>query len=179
MKILTKGTLVLLSLVLLFTSSAVFFSVCAEDAVISLETTGGTSITAETVIVTTPKFAISVPTGIPIGDISKTEESSVKRATFTVGVSNMQRLEGKQVKVLLSTPYDEFCMWNGNHALRYEVFSEEAADEPIAMNGVFHTFTAEGTVTGRVEVDQRDIPAEGAYGGILNFTFRIEDQPDQ
>ena len=47
------------------------------------------------------------------------------------------------------------------------------------MNGTFYTFTDEGTITGRVEVDQLDIPAEGTYGGILNFTFCVEDQAAQ
>ena len=86
MKILKKSTLLLLSFVLVFMTSAAFFSVCAEDSLISSETSGGTSITAETVIVTTPKFSISVPTGIPIGDIAKTETTSIKSAPFTVSV---------------------------------------------------------------------------------------------
>ena len=179
MKILKKSTLLLLSFVLVFMTSAAFFSVCAEDSVISSEGSGGTSITAETVIVTTPKFSISVPTGIPIGDIAKTETTSIKSAPFTVSVSNLSDLEGKQVRVRLSTPYNAFCMWSGNHSLAYEVFAQEQGGEPIAMNGTFYTFTDEGTVTGRVEVDQLDIPAEGTYGGILNFTFCVEDQAAQ
>ena len=179
MKPLKKIALLFLSLLLLFTSSASYFSVSAEESVISSETSGGTSITAETVLVTTPKFSISVPTGIPIGDIAKTEKSSIKSAPFTVSVSNFAEMEGKQVQVVLSTPYEAFCLWCGDHILPYEVFAQERGGTPIAMNGIFYTFTASGTVTGRVEVDQLDIPAEGTYGGILNFTFCVEDRTAQ
>lgn len=179
MNFVTKSVLMLLSVTLLFTASVSFLSVSAQDLQISPGENGGTSIKAETVIVTKPKFSISVPTGIPLGNISKTEESSVKSATFTVSVSNLEDLGEKQIRVLLSTPYEAFCMWSGDHVLPYQIFSEEQAGEPIAIGGVFYTFTQAQTVTGRVEVDQMDIPAEGSYGGILHFIFRIEDKPTE
>ena len=181
MNFIQKLALYGLSLAICFSCVTSFVSVHAENEteITSTQTDSGTSITLETVIIPSPNYTVSVPAGIPIGDISRTEESSVKTQSFTVRVSNFSNLEGKQVEVTLSTPYAGFYLLNGNHVLPYEVFSTATAGEGTAveMNGLFHTFLESGEVTGRVEVDQFDIPAEGTYGGILNFHFHVNDQP--
>ena len=181
MNFIQKIALYGVSLAVCFSCVTSFISVHAEDetGITPSQTNGGTSITLETVVIPSPNYTVSVPAGIPIGDITRTEESSIRRQSFTVNVSNFANLDGKQVEVTLSTPYAGFYLFSGNHVLPYEVFSTATAGEgtAIEMNGLFYTFLEPGEVTGRVEVDQFDIPAEGEYGGILNFHFRVSDRP--
>lgn len=137
----------------------------------------GTSITAETVIVSSPAFSVSVPTGIALGDIAKTEESTVKSTTFSVGVTSLADMDNKQVSVLLTTPYGAFRMYSGENVLPYRVYDAASGGRELANGDALCTFTEAGSVTGRIEVDLYSIPAEGSYGGVMIFTFRIEDIP--
>lgn len=182
MKALKNVLLFLLSLCLLLSGTFVFLiAVAAEEQVINSASNSGTNITAQTVIIPTPCFTVSVPTGISLGSIERTEtdNEAIASKSFTVGVSGMSNLDGKQVKVTLSTPYGGFYMFDGDNRLPYEVWSPAQPTAPVSQNGTFYTFTDEGEVTGSVKVDRYDIPAPGEYGGILTFTFHIEDQPSQ
>ena len=174
-------TVCFLSLAICFSCISSFCLASAEDTeeLTSLQAGGGASISVETIVIPKPNFTVSVPTGIPLGDLSRTEESSVKSQSFTVQVSDFSNMDGKQVEVTLSTPDGRCQLHCGDHVLPYEVFSEAERGEgdPIEMNGLFHTFLTVGEKTGRVEIDQFDIPAEGAYGGILNFHFHVTEQP--
>ncbi len=174
--------LLMLSLTVLFCmSSACFAATATETTVVTGEAENGASVSAQTVVITSPSYTVSVPTGIAVGEIVKSESSSIKSTPFTVGVSGLSDLDGKQVKVTLSTPHNGFYLYSGDHVLPYEVFNTPTAsntDTPIAMNGIFYTFLQEGSVTGHIEIDQYRIPAEGTYGGILTFTFQVEDQPE-
>lgn len=180
MRLLQKIVVLCLSVSLILSCSFVTFAT-EETVVIESEISGGTSISATTVIIPTPNYTVTVPTGISVGDIIKSEETDIKSSQFVVGVSNFSNLDGKQIKVTLSTPYNAFQMRNGNHVLPYEVFNtpNKGDGRAISINGTFYTFTAAGSVTGHIEVDQFNIPAEGEYGGILTFTFQVEDIPAQ
>ena len=65
------------SLCLILCSTVAFFSVSAENETTAITPeagNGGTSISVTTVIITAPSFSVSSPTGIPVGEISRTEE---------------------------------------------------------------------------------------------------------
>ena len=159
-----------------------FFSVSAEETAVipSGAETGGTSVSVTTVIVTAPTFSVSVPTGIPVGDISRTEESSVVKKEFSLGVSGIEaaELQNEVIRVTVSDPMQagvatsEFYMYNGNNKLPFTLYNGE---KQIANESVFHIFTANETVTGYVAVDQKDIPATGSYTGTLTFTVSLVD----
>ena len=182
MKNLYKICVLMLSLCLTVTGTLAFWSADADEAVqITSPSSGGTSITAQTVVIPTPNFTVSIPTGISLGSIERTENDNEAIASkeFSVGVSGFSNLEGKQVKVTVSTPYNAFNMYCGDHVLPYEVYNPSMGTSPIAVGGEFYTFTTAETVTGNIKVDRYDIPAPGEYGGILTFTFHVEDQPTQ
>ncbi len=137
----------------------------------------GTAISAETVVVSSPAFSVSVPTGIALGDIAKTEESTVKSTNFSVGVTDLDDMQGKQIRVVLSTPYGAFRMYSGENVLPYRVYDAASDGNELQSGDTLFTFTDGGSATGRIEVDLYSIPAEGSYGGVMTFTFHIEDVP--
>lgn len=137
----------------------------------------GTSISAETVVISRPTFSVSVPAGIPLGDIAKTEESHIKSASFSVGVTDLDATQDKQIRVVVSSPYGAFRMYSGENVLPYRVYDAEEGGNELKSGDTFCTLTEEGSATGRIEVDLYSIPAEGNYGGVMIFTFCVEDIP--
>ena len=172
-----------ISLCLILCSTVAFFSVSAENETTAITPeagNGGTSISVTTVIITAPSFSVSIPTGIPVGEISRTEESDIVKKPFTLGVSGVEsgELDGQEIRVTVADPMQAgvptsvFYMYNGQHKLPYALYN---GTTKIANESVFHTFTADETVTGYVEVDQKDIPATGSYTGTLTFTVSLVD----
>ena len=98
MRLLQKIVVLCLSVSLILSCSFVTFAT-EETVVIESEISGGTSISATTVIIPTPNYTVTVPTGISVGDIIKSEETDIKSSQFVVGVSNFSNLDGKQIKV--------------------------------------------------------------------------------
>ena len=171
----------ILSISIIMCGSLVVFSVSAEDttALVTPEAeSGGTTISVTTVIITAPTFAVSIPTGIPVGEITRTETSDVVKKEFTLSVSGIETAELKDevIRVSVADPMQagvstsDFYLYNGNYKLPYALYNGE---KRIANESVFHTFTANETVTGYVAVDQKDIPATGSYTGTLTFTVSL------
>ncbi len=137
---------------------------------------GGTSIEATTVIITKPSFTVSVSSGISLGTLIRTETDSYKTAPLSVGVTEIQSLDGKQVRVSISTSDGSFCLYNAqNDALPYEVYNQAEDGTPLASGDTYHVFTSVETVSGRVQVNEKDITAEGDYSATLTFNFSVED----
>lgn len=174
-----KSIMLLLSVCLALSSALIPFTAQAaeqETTVVTAASNAGMNIEATTVVVPTPGYTVSVPTGIAFGEIVKTEESAEKTADLSVGVSGFSEMEGKQIKVTVSTPDGTFNMYSGKNALPYRVYNSKTSNTPLEMNGVFHIFQTAETVEGCIKIDTKDITEAGSYGGTLTFTFEVENQ---
>ena len=145
---------------------------------LNLKTTVHTTtatITASTTI-PSPTYTVTIPAAIPVGDISKTDNSTIKSTTFDVVAANVANLGKRRVDISIYTLDGAFNLTDGNnHFLPYKIFAQAADGVAIASGEQFTSFTADGTVTGRVDVDRTDIPAEGSYTGTVTFTIALVD----
>lgn len=135
-------------------------------------TSGNTQVTATT---TTgePAYTVTIPSTIPVGQISKTASTSIKSTTFEVKASDVADLGSKQVNVSISTADGSFKLSDGSHALPYQVFNVASEGTALASGDLFASFTEAKTVTGRVDIDQANIEAAGEYTGTLTFTIAL------
>lgn len=149
----------------------------AADTNLDPDTTSGdTNITAKTSIPGEPAYTITIPGTIDVGDISKTAAPSIKSTPFDVVAASVADLNGKQVDVSVSTSDGTFNLVDASaNDLPYQVFNTTADGEALTNGGLFTSFTADGTVTGRVDIDQADIEAAGTYTGTLTFTIALAD----
>ena len=119
---------------------------------------------------------MSIPSAIQLPDLQRTANSVPARAEFEVSVEDIQYLNGKTVTVTLSANGGAFCLYAGDKSLPFKVYLGDADDQvaDILKNSgdVFASFTADGSVVGYVEVDQKDIRADGAYSGSFIFTVK-------
>lgn len=122
-----------------------------------------------------PAYTVTIPSTIPVGQISKTSTSNIKSTNFEVTVSDVADLESRQVVVSVSTTDGGFKLSDGEHDLPYQVYNVAEGGEALTNNGIFTNFTEGGTVTGRVDIDQVNIAAPGDYSGILTFTISLSD----
>lgn len=135
---------------------------------------GSTGIQVSTEIVNYPDFTISIPTVIPLGEIQRTAETSIKSADFSVTVSDLEPLEDQRIDVSLISPDGEFYLYSGVYRIPYEIFNLESGGTALESGDVFASFTQSGEVKGRVEVDQSKILAEGTYGASVQFVVEVK-----
>ena len=133
-------------------------------------------IEATTTLNNTPDFMISIPTVIPMEDIQRTAESSVKSKSFSVKLNDAEGLDGKQVDVFVQTPGGSFDLYCDVYRLPYQLFNQADGGTPLASGDLFASFTQSGEVMGRVEVDEMNIPATGTYSGSLQFLVTVKDK---
>ena len=143
-------------------------AVLAEGNSVLIETT--------TTLNNSPDFMISIPTVIPMEDAQRTAESSIKSKSFSVTLTDANGLTGKQVDVSIATPNGEFALYYDVYSLPYHLYNRVSGGDPLKSGDLFASFTANGSVTGRVEVDQMNIPATGTYQGSLQFIVTVKDQ---
>lgn len=132
-------------------------------------------IEATTTLNNEPDFMISIPTEIPMEDIQRTAESSIKSKSFSVKLSDAEGLDGKQVEVAVFAPGDTFALYYDVYSLPYQLFNQATGGTPLKSGDLFATFAQSGEVTGRVEVDEMNIPATGTYSGSLQFIVTVKD----
>lgn len=139
---------------------------------------GGNSVVIETTTTlnNTPDFMISIPTVIPMEDIQRTAESSIKSQSFSVSLNEAEAFDGKQVDVAVATPSGSFALYYDVYSLPYQLYNQEAGGDPLKSGDLFATFTQNGEVKGRVEVDEMNIPATGTYSGSLQFLVTVRDK---
>ena len=173
-----KFFLLFLSVCLVLVMSCVCFSVGATTiGATDSSQSGSTSVTATMVAVSQPVFTVTIPTGIPIGEITRTAESSIKSTTFPVQISGITYLNGKQITVSISAPNDEFKLYNGIYSIPYYVYNGVGQNATKLQSGdVLATFTSDGAIMGRIDVDQKDIAVAGSYGGTLTFTVAVVEE---
>ena len=156
---------ILLSIAVIAFSTVTVF---AEESSVVIEAT--------TTLDNTPDFMISIPTVIPMEDAQRTAESSIKSKSFSVTLTDANGLTGKQVDVSIATPNGEFALYYDVYSLPYHLYNRVSGGDPLKSGDLFASFTANGSVTGRVEVDQMNIPATGTYQGSLQFIVTVKDQ---
>lgn len=163
----------LLSVCLTFSVLSTFFSVQATD--LNAETaSGNTQISVSVTAASRPEFSVSIPSSIQLPDLQRTANSVPARAEFVVAVEDIQYLNGKTVTVTLSTGSGDFYLYAGENRLPFKIYlgdkDDQAADTLKSNGDVFAGFTQDGSAVGYVEVDQKDIRADGAYSGAFVFT---------
>lgn len=162
--------------------SAAFLAICLMTSVgttafaadLNGEKTKGDSIITAKTTLSAPTYTITIPTTIPVEELVKTSTSSVKSTSFDVTASDIANLGEQKVKVSISTADGNFNLSDGTHSLPYQVYSAASGGTALVNGGLYASFTANGTVTGRVDIDQKDIPAAGKYAGTLTFTIALE-----
>lgn len=138
-------------------------------------TSGNTNITANTSILGEPAYTVTIPSIIPVGDLTKTAATSVKSTAFAVSAADVTDLGSKKVDVSISTTDGNFNLSDGTHNLPYQVFNVASEGTALASGDLFTTFTADGEVSGRVDIDQVNIEAAGSYTGTLTFTIKLSE----
>lgn len=172
MKIKTLFTILLTLCVLSFTTLPLFAE-APEN--------GSFGIQVSTEIINYPDFSITIPTVIPIGEIQKSAETSIKSTAFSVEVTELEELENQRIDVTLISPDGEFYLYSGVYRIPYEVFNLETGGTALESGDLFASFMEAGEVKGRIEVDESTIPAEGSYGASVQFVVEVketEPQPD-
>ena len=172
---LKKTILILVVICLLFTMQLSVFA--DEGLTIDQSSSGGSSsITVQTKAVNQPEFTISIPESIaPESPIDRTAGHQNHDIQFEVAVSNLQYLNGKQIRVMLSAPNDSFTLRCDGHELPFRVYKNagsNAMTEIPETGGEFATFTQDGTAVGIVRIDSYDIRHAGQYGGSIIFTVQ-------
>lgn len=143
-------------------------------------TEGSVGIEVSTDVINYPDFAISIPTVIPIGEIQKTADRSIKSTAFSIKVTDLETLDAQRVDVTLISPDEEFYLYNGVYRIPYEIYNQETGGDAMRSGDIFASFTQNGEVKGRVEVDQAQIPAEGSYGASVQFVVEVvQADPEQ
>ena len=135
------------------------------------------TVTATAIATNSPIYTVVVPQEITSSeDLQRTETTSYHEEAFTVNVTEALFLEGKQITVRVWGESGTFVLKNadGSSTLPYEVFSD--AEVNALQNGdVFASFTAIGSQSGFIRIDQKNIKQSDIYTGNLRFSFALED----
>lgn len=154
------------------------FSVSAENLSLTPQNgSGSTEISVTATAASKPVFTVSIPSGIPMGEIVRSNTADPVSAEFDVVFSGITYLNGKEIALSLSAPNDEFFLYCNNVTLPYLVYDEN--DEVFESGDVFATVTEDRTVTGKVEVDPSDIRVAGEYAGQMIFTVTVNNTSEQ
>ena len=137
-----------------------------------------TTVTATAIINNSPIYTVVVPQEITsTEDLQRTETTSYHDEAFTICVTEALFLEGKQINVRIYGEDGVFALKNadGSSTLPYEVFSDANIESALQDGDVFATFTAIGSQSGFVRIDQKNITRADVYTGKLRFSFALED----
>lgn len=157
-----KGFAIVLAIAMLATMSSVTaFAAENKDTVINA-----------TASIPDPTYTVTIPATVDIGTVVKSETSDIKTAALTVSVENVAHLDGKTITITLASDF-KLEKTGSSAALAYEVFNAVTGGTALATGGTFTTFTADGSTTGRVEVDQVNITEAGSYSDTITFTIAL------
>ena len=159
--------------------------VYSEDNTVTPGSSSGSStITVETKAVNQPEFTVSIPETIaPQDAIDRTPDSQLHNIEFSVSISNLHYLNGKEIQVSIAAPDNKFCLYCGEAELSYTLYKKSGTDaqaqyEALPSTGVFALFDADGEAVGVVRIDSRDITHAGQYTGSLIFTVEAVESTD-
>lgn len=135
------------------------------------------SVTATAIANNSPIYTVVVPTEISADDLQRTETTNYYKETFSISVPEALLLEGKQISVRVYGDDGVFALKNtdGSSTLPYEVFSDANAENSLHNGDVFATFRTEGSQSGFIRIDQKNISKADIYTGNLRFAFALEN----
>lgn len=136
-----------------------------------------TSITATVIAKNAPTYTVVIPPEISADGLQRTPDTSYYKEAFTIGVTDVQYLDGKQICVRVYGDDGAFALKNadGSSTLPYEVFSNINAESPLQSGDVFAIFTGVGEQSGYIRIDQKNITRADTYTGNLRFSFSVSD----
>lgn len=123
-----------------------------------------------------PTYVVTVPAFIALGELNQTETTSIKSKTFKVEASGVANIAGKQIDVSISARDGNFNLLKDTVPLPYKVYNVTEGGTPLTSGSIFTSFTENGTVTGRVSVDEKDITEVGSYADYVTFHVSLNDR---
>ena len=166
------------SLFLIFLSACVICFTTLTVFAADVSSGGSTTIQATTTLNNAPDFMLSIPTVIPMDDIQRTAESSIKSKSFSVKLSDVSDMNGQKVDISVATPNGVFALYYDIYSLPYQLYNQASGGVLLKNGDLFASFTQNGEVIGRVEVDEMNIPATGTYSGSLQFIVTVREQTE-
>ncbi len=132
-----------------------------------------------TAVIPAPSFQITIPSGIDFGTLeqkSSTAEDKIAKVDFSVTASELSNLFGKQIVVKVApSSGDDFVLTGSESELTYCVYATASGGTALTKEEIFAVFSENGSVNGRVEIDQSEITAADTYEGTLTFYVSTED----
>lgn len=137
----------------------------------------GTTITATVIATNEPSYQITIPSSISAENLNKTAESDYHKENFSIAVSQIDFLNGKQICVRVYAENGVFEMYNSTKSstLPYQVFSTADTINALESGDVFAVFSEPGSQDGYIQIDKKDINVADTYSGNLSFAFFITD----
>lgn len=135
------------------------------------------NVTATVIATNEPSYQITIPTTISAENLNRTAESSYHKEEFTISVSEIDFLNGKQicVRVYAENGVFELCNADRSGKLAFEVYSTADTENALQSGDIFATFTEPASQDGYIQIDTKNIVAEDTYSGNLSFAFFITD----
>ena len=130
-----------------------------------------------------PTFALIVPASLDFGTLeqkSPTAEDKIVTRPLTVEVRDVAYLFGKQITVtVVPLSGDSFLLIGNESSLAYSVYHTANGGTPLPVGDTFATFEDDGTVSGRIEIDQSEIAEADSYTGTLVFHVSTAEKTEE
>ncbi len=135
------------------------------------------TVTATVIATNEPTYQITIPNIVEANDLHRTAGTSYYQKEFSISVSEIDFLNGKEICVRVYGDDGEFALYNADRSdkLAYEVYSTADTENALNSGDVFASFTEPSTQNGYIQIDQKDITREDTYTGNLSFAFFIVD----
>lgn len=131
-----------------------------------------------TATVPAPTYVVSIPATVATPDLhqkSSQDANKISQTPITLSATGVDNLFGeKQVSVYLSAEQNPFYLTDGTHQLPYSLYNLPTGGDALENGALFAVFTANGSVTGRIEIDQSQIRHTGVYRDTVTFEVRLE-----
>ena len=126
-----------------------------------------------------PTFSISIPSEIDFGILeqkSSNDADKIAKVDFTVTATHVQYLFGQRITVKVAPSTGETFVLTGTDGstLPYAVYNQATGGEALEKDAVLASFDGNGSVSGRLEIDQSKIDRSETYGGTLIFQIETE-----
>jgi hypothetical protein len=120
-----------------------------------------------------PTFMIVIPTVADFGALTKTADTSAKEQDFYVEAKDVVIEQGAKIEVKVGS---DFKLSDGStptpNELAYKLFNVTNTSATELANGdVYHEFSTDETVNGKLTVDQIQIVKAGSYSDTMVFTI--------
>lgn len=128
-----------------------------------------------------PTYIITIPATIDLGtltrmDVSATDAAAIKEQAFNITASDVQNLfDNKKVVVRIAADSLALTEASGTAVLPFSVYTSGNSSALTGVNDVFAQFGSNGSHSGKITIDQRQITKTGNYSGTLTFNVSVEN----